>query len=279
VRLQSRCLIRIGACEVRGVWRGGHAGERFAETPFRSDEEAPLGSSLKAAIAALLEKIAPRRRLFAPRVIVGLAAPHGRAAIMSFAKLPKDDKDRDLLVVQRFCREYRIDPASVNVRASPLGALVDGGESMLCCAVPRALLAEIAASLAERGLHADLIAPDYLLAFAEADGDKLEAPGIALWQWSGAQTILVWNKERKTVHIAFSAAEPGDAEASRRAAARINRYASIVAEAKAPVALYADGPLGKEGSRAEAAGSVRLKLMTWPSVAGDWSRLGRGSPS
>jgi hypothetical protein len=240
------------------------AGEGQGEGALRRSISHTL-PSLSAAISKVLSEIAPKRRLFAPRVVIGLAAPHVQAVIMPFAKLPKAQSDRDLLIAQRFCRECRADPAAVEIRGAPLGRLDGGGESILCCAVSRTLLAEIAAPLAERGFHADVIAPDYLLSFAEAGA--LEAPGIALMQWSGASTILVWDRSGKMVHIAYSASRPHDAEMAGRTATRLKRYAGVVGEG-APIALYADEAL------ADAAYGADLKLMTWPTGRNAWSQLG-----
>ena len=188
---------------------------------------------------------------------------------MDFAKLPKAASDRSLLISQRFCRENRLDATKIAVLPSRLGSSLGGGEAVLCLAVAKDLLAEIIAALGTRGIHADEIAPEYMLAFAEADTTGLQAPGMALMQGSDASTILVWNKQRTIVHIASYATEAG---AESRTVSRLFRYAKIVGSDYGPVALYACGPLPNHLAREHPPGELGLKLLRWPAEHGRWSR-------
>jgi hypothetical protein len=189
---------------------------------------------------------------------------------MTFAKLPKSAADRSLLISQRFCRESHADHASVTVLGSRLGVSKNGGDSVLCLAVPNALLAEIVAPLAERGLHADEIAPDYMLAFAEADTRELNSPGLVLMERSGCSTILVWDSQRTIVHLWSHALEPEDAEAGHRMTARILRYAKIIGGEGRAVTVYADGPVPEALALKDRIGEQGLTLLRWPSGQGRW---------
>jgi hypothetical protein len=192
-----------------------------------------------------------------------------QAAIIAFAKLPKSGKDRSLLISQRFCRDFRLDPASVTVLGSLLGPTKAGGEAVLCVALAAAVLAEIEAPLAEFGLHASEISPDYMLRFAAADTRELEAPGIALMRYSGGGTILVWDKQKTLVHLSSYTLGRDQEEAERRMSLRIVRYAATVGGDMAAVAVYVDG----QGSdMLFELGASRLKLLRWPRGRGPWSQ-------
>ncbi len=269
--LQSICLLRVGVTHVYGRWLPGRAGGAPAHgMAYYESEPSQQGASLGDALAAVLGRVLPQRRLLSPHVQVGLASPHFRSAIVAFAKLPKAAQDRQLVISQRFCREYRVDPASVSVLGSSLGAAKGGGESILCAAISKTLLAQINAALAAKKLHADLIAPDYMLSFADTDTRAFEAPGIALMQRSDGGTILVWNKEKAIVHVGAFASENDD-EDGRRTASKIIRYAKIVGSAGRAIAVYADGRI--PDALASAFPGQGLILVRWPAGQGVWGRL------
>ncbi len=273
--LRSHCLLRIGVSHVHGVWRAGRAKGLSAEAMARFDgEEEEPGASPAGAISAVLGQILPRRRLTSPYVSVGLAGSHVRAAIMAFAKLPKAANDRSLLISQRFCREYRLDAAAYAVLGSPLGPSKSGGEAVLCLGVPQALLAGIKAPLAAHGLHADTIAPDFMLRLAGTDTGEAEAPGIALMNAADDTTVVVWNAQKTVVHVSSFAPARGSEEAEHRMAARIFRYARIVGHEAAPVAVYTDSPDWDALFHARGPLGNGLKLLRWPTGHGR-----RGSPS
>jgi hypothetical protein len=225
------------------------------------------GGSLAATISAVLSQILPRRRLASPYVRVGLSGSHVRTAIMLFAKLPKTAADRALLISQRFCREFRLDPASLRVLGSPLGSTKSGGEAVLCLAAPKTLLTEIETALATFGLYADVIAPDFMLRFSETGAREVEAPGMVLMQDLDGTTVLVWDAEGKVVHSAPVALVP-DGEAQRRMAARVFRYARIVGHEGGAVAVYADGEELEVMLRASLPFGGELTLLSWPVGAG-----------
>ncbi len=263
--IRSQCLLLIGVSHVLGVWTTGRAKEPHAQAmaPFDSEAREP-GAGAAGAISAVLDQIVPSRRLTSPYVSVGLAGAHVRAAILSFAKLPKAAGDRALLVSQRFCRECRLDPARFTVLGSPLGPSKSGGEAVLCLAVPRALLAEIEAGLAARGLHADTIAPDFMLRFAQTDTREVEAPGMVLMKGADGASVLVWDAQRTVVHVSSYAPAQDSEEAERRMAARIYRYARIVGHETAPVAVYADGPDWDTLFHARGLSGSGMKFLRWP---------------
>ncbi len=269
--LQSQCLLSIGATTVHGAWLPGLGGGRPARALASLEGGAAGGSGgVSGALSAVLGRILPRRAVTAPYVSVGLASSYMQAVIMGFAKLPKSGKDRSLLIAQRFCREFRIDSASVTVLGSPLGPAKAGGEAVLCVALPEAVLAEIKAPLTERGLYASEISPDYMLRFAAADTRKLEAPGMALMQYSGGGTILVWDKQRMIVHV--SSYKLGQEEAERRIGLRIVRYAGVVRADARAVAVYIDGPVSDMLSELGASRQSGLKLLRWPAASGIWGQ-------
>jgi hypothetical protein len=270
---QPQCLLRAGGSMVRGAWVEGGAACRFAEAPYAEDDEAAaIGKALQAALGLLLP-----RRLSVPRVSIGLAANYVQAAIVHFQAMPKAAKDRELLISQRFCRECRLDPSAVMVRGATLAKSAGGGETVLCCAVSRALASEIARAAGAHCVHADIVAPDYLLGFAEADNGGLSAPGMVLLQWAGAGAVLVWDKEQTLVHASMLAAEEDQAEAGRRAVARVKRYSAALGPEGAPFAVYASGRLSRDAAFAQAVNTGGAKLLGWPGVTGLWDWLGGGA--
>jgi len=269
---RSACLLRISAGQVHGVWHGASwsgNGRTEAAAGFGTDglsgNAPPLGAALDSVLAAIL----PPRRITSPFVCVSLGGSHVMAAIMPFAKLPKSPADRQLVISQRFCREHRLELGSVAIIGSPLQGSKIGGGRILCLAVEQGTLREIEKGLAGRGLHADIIAPEYLLKFAQANSLELETPGIALFEESGFRTFLVWDEQGTIAHIA-TVRRPGqyDAEAQRRMTARIWRYAQIVGRQDTPVAVYIDGRVAGGIAADSAYPSHRLKLLEWSAAAG-----------
>jgi hypothetical protein len=262
--MRSQCILRIGATRVCGVWMGGGRQPATAE--------AVIGDgSVAAALSAVLAQTVPRARLASPFASVGLSGAHVRAAIMPFVKLPKTAGDRALLISQRFCREFRLDASLFAVTGSPLGRAENGVETVLCVAVPHALLAEIHTALAARGLYADEIAPEFVLRFAGTRG--IEAPGMVLMGGLDSRTVLVWDERRTVVHVAFLEAAQGSAGAERRTAARISRYARIAGHERAPVAVYADGAEREGLARMSGLLGDGVKLLRWPAAHGGWASL------
>lgn len=265
--LRSRCVLRIGVSYVEGTWIEGYTHKASAQAVASVEvEEAGRGIGPASAIPAVLDQILPRRRIASPHVSVGLAGAHVRAAIMQFAKLPRGAKDRSLLISQRFCREYRLDPAAFAVTGSALGQPESGGESVLCIAVSRTLLMEIDGALAARGLYPDEIAPDFMLRFAEADTREAEAPGMLLMTGAEGSTMLVWDTKRTVVHVSFFAAAQDGREAERRLASRIFRYATIVGHGGIPVAVYADGGDWETFTQMREQLGDKAKFLRWPAA-------------
>ena len=184
------------------------------------------------------------------------------------------------MITQRFCREFRLDPAAYAVMDSALGPAKGGGEAVLCLGVRQALLARVKGALATRGLHAGEIAPDYMLRFAEADTREAEAPGMVLMGGADCSTVLVWNAQRTVVHVSsFAVARDDDGEARQRMAARLFRYARIVGHDTAPVAVYADGPEWDALFQARGSLGEGMKLLRWPAAQGRWgSALATAEP-
>jgi hypothetical protein len=186
------------------------------------------------------------------------------AAILPFAKLPKAEADRRLIISQRFCREHRLEPAAVEIVGSPLQTSKPGSGRVLCLALQRNTLRQIEKALTGRGLHADIIAPNCLLIFGQANRHELETPGIALFEENSFRTILVWDEQGAIAHLAtVRRAARHDLEGQRRMTTRIRRYAQIVARQGAPVAVYIDG-LAAGAIAPDLTYSSRLKLLQWP---------------
>ncbi len=231
-----------------------------ASAAFTTSGTPTLGDAVDGVLAAIL----PARRFTSPFVCVSLAGSHVMTAILPFAKLPKAEADRRLVISQRFCREHRLEPGTVEIVGSPVQSPKIGTGRLLCLAVQRDTLRQIEKALAGRGLHADIIAPDCLLKLGQAHRSALETPGLALFEEKSFRTILVWDEQGAIAHIA-TVKRPvrQDLEGHRRMATRIRRYAQIVARQGAPVAVYIDG---------SAAGSIApdltysggLKLLEWP---------------
>jgi hypothetical protein len=265
--LQSSCLLHVGVRHVHGFWLPGRFGGRPADSVarFESIDGRNGAPSLGEALSRVLSGILPRRRLLAPFVCAGLADTHFYAAILTFSKLPKAERDRVLVISQRFCRDHRLDPSEFAVCGSRLGPAKGGGEAVLSIAVPHALLSQIKAPLAANGLYPDVIAPEFMLRFAQAATNELKSPGIALMLRADGGTILVWDKHRSIVHVgAFANLE--DAEAARRTASRIGRYSKVVGSDGTDVAVYADGSIP------DALLSAGLKLSPWPGSNRRWTQ-------
>jgi hypothetical protein len=269
---RSACLIRIGAGQVHGVWHGASwsGGQRTeAVAAFNTSGSAPtLGDAMDSVLAAIV----PERRLTSPFVCVSLEGSHVMAAILSFPKLPNAQRDRRLVVSQRFCREHRLDPAKVEVIARPINRSTNERGRILCLAMELDTLNQIRSALEKRGLHADVIAPDYFLKFEQVNGQALEKPGMALFEEHGFQSILVWDEEGTIAHIA-TVRRPSrhDLQGQRRMATRIRRYAHIVARQNAPVAIYIDG-LAAGAIAPDLAYSSGLKILNWPGASSDFRR-------
>jgi hypothetical protein len=192
------------------------------------------------------------------------------AAILSFPKLPNAQRDRRLVVSQRFCREHRLDPGKVEVIARPINRSMNERGRILCLAMERDTLEQIRSALEKRGLHADVITPDYFLKFERVSGQALEKPGIALFEEHGFRSFLVWDEEGTIAHIA-TVQRPcrHDLEGQRRMAMRIRRYAHIVAR-HAPVAIYIDGWAAATVPDLTYFGG--LKVLNWPGASSDFRR-------
>ena len=269
---RAACLIRIGDGQIRGVWHGASwSGGQSAKTvaAFNTSGNSP---TLGDAMDGVLSAIAPERRLTSPFVCVSLEGSHVMAAILSFPKLPNAQRDRRLVVSQRFCREHRLDPAKVEVIAAPINKSTNERRRILCLAMERDTLNQIRRALEKRGLHADVITPDSFLRFEHVSSHALENPGIALFEEHGFRTILVWDEEGAIAHIA-TVRRPSrhDLEGQRRMATRIRRYARIITSHDAPVAVYIDG-LAAGAIAPDLAYSSGLKILNWPGASSDFRR-------
>jgi hypothetical protein len=240
-------------------WAGGRKIEAAAE--FSAVEPQENAPSLRGAIDAVLGTILPQWTLTSPFVRVSLAGSHVMAAILPFVKLPASAADRGLVITQRFCREHRLEPSSIAVIGCPQRNSKNVSPNILCLAADRRLLGEIKSALTGRGLYPDVIGPEYLLSLAEAAGNELEMPAIAVFEQSGCNTILVWDKQGTIIHVAtVGTAGEKDLEVQRRMAARIKRYAQIVAAQGAPLAVYIDSPFAVDLTHP----AHGLKLLRWP---------------
>ena len=269
---RSACLIRIGAGQVHGVWHGaswsGGQSTEAASAFDTSGSPPTLGDAIDGVLAAIL----PERRLTSPFVCVTLEGSHIMAAILPFTKLPKAQGDRRLIISQRFCREHRLEPGKIEIIGSPLKGVRNESGRILCLAVARDTLRQVRSALEKRGLHPDVLTPQYLLKFGQVASHALEKPGIALFEETSFRTILVWDEHSTIAHIA-TVRRPArhDLEGQRRMATRIRRYARIVARQDAPVAVYIDG-LAAGAIGPDLTYSSGLKVLNWPGVSSDFRR-------
>jgi len=273
---RAACLLRISAGKVRGAWHGASwsGGQRTeAVTAFNTSGSAPtLGDAIDGVLATIL----PARRLSSPFLCVALEGAYVMAAILPFTKLPKAQEDRRLVISQRFCREHRLEPGKVEIIGSPLKSSRNESGRTLCLAVEQDTLRQIRSALEKRGLHADIITPEYLLKFGQVNSHALEKPGIALFEETGFRTILVWDEQGTLAHIAtVRRPQRQDLEGQRRMATRIRRYAHIVARQEAPVAVYIDG-LAAGAAAPDLTYSSGLKVLNWPSEASEFRRAAAG---
>ncbi len=275
--VRSTCLLRIGAGQVHGLWqapRWAGGGRIEAAAEFSAVEPQESAPSLRCALDAILGTILPLRALTSPFIRVSLAGSYVMAAILPFAKLPASAADRSLVITQRFCREHRLEPGSIAVVGCPQNISKDGSTNVLCLAMDRRLLEEIKAAFTGRGHYPDVIAPECLLALEEVDRRKLQMPAIAVFEQSGCNTIVVWDKEGTIIHLAAVGTVGHEAlEVYRRTAARIKRYAQIVAVQGAPPAVYADRRFA--GALTDPADG--LKLLPWPAPRQAGDQHGEGA--
>ncbi len=260
---RSACLLRISSDQVHGAWHGASwsGGESSEAAAAFTTSGAP---TLEDAVDAVLAAILPPRRFSSPFVCVSLEGSHIMAAILLFAKLPKSEADRRLIISQRFCREHRLEPGALEVLGSPVQSSKTGNGRMLCLAMQRDTRRQIEKPLAARGLYADMIAPDCLLKLSQTDRSQLETPAIALFEEKSLRTILVWDEQGAIAHIAtVNRPDRYDLEGQRRMATRIRRYAQIVAKKSGPVAVYIEG-LAAGAIAADPTYSTGLKLLQWP---------------
>jgi hypothetical protein len=182
--MNATCLVRIGLDEVSAVWfeAGDRTPTRKAGAPLADGTAPAVAAALGEALSAVVPK--PGRMLFgfdlsrlaAVHVRVAIADPHLRAALMKFVKLPKAGADRALLISERFSREHKLEKAVYEVAAAPV-EIAEASQTLLCCAIPRRLIAAVRDQLAGHNLYADLIAPELLFGL---QGAKREAGGMML---------------------------------------------------------------------------------------------------
>jgi len=244
MRMMSRasCLVKIGAAHVCGAWRP-HAwpreAEREAEVSFGDDPS----HTMRSALDEVLDAIVPSRRVTSPFVQVSLEGQRILSAIKRFTVLPKSASDRRLVISQRFCRDHRLEADAFDVMGWPL-ARDESLKKILCLAVEKKTLQTIREALAAKGLHADVIAPEYLMRL-EPHKESLERPGLAVFDEHGGTSIAVWDKSGALVHLAsIEALDPSDAGTSGRMLNRLTRYALVAAEGSStPATIYAEQPV------------------------------------
>jgi hypothetical protein len=265
---RSTCFIQIGARQVHGQWQAARWAGSAAATAAAEFSDDEMARSLRGAIDQVLGAILPKRLFTSPFVRVSLAGPHVMAAILPFAKLPASAADRRLVITQRFCREHRLEPGSIAVTGYALNSSKTASAKILCFAVEQRLLDTINSALAAKGLYPDAVAPGYLLRLAEANGRGLEAPGIAMFEESDCYTILVWDEHGAIAHVATVGKGGGDDSGARqRVAARIGRYAQIIAPEGNPPSVYIGGDKAIAAELASRANG--LKVLRWPEPLDD----------
>ncbi|WP_041787409.1 hypothetical protein [Rhodomicrobium vannielii] len=218
---------------------------------------------MRSALDEVLDAIVPGRRITSPFVQVSLEGQRILSGIKRFTVLPKSASDRRLVISQRFCRDHRLEADAFDVMGSPLA----GDESLkkiLCLAVEKKTLQTIREAFAAKGLHADVIAPEYLMRL-EPHKESLERPGLAVFDEHGGTSIAVWDESGALVHLAsIKALDPCDAVASGRMLNRLTRYALIAAEGfDTPATIYAEQPIASLLS-STVLRERGLKLLQWP---------------
>lgn len=210
-------LLRLGMRTIDLQWRRG---------PDRQSLEVAVGepASMGDALAAALDELVPRRRLFAPFVGIAIAGGWTRTAPLSFVDLPRGRRDRQELIRKRFLKEARLEDGSWQIGFSDLGRR-NGRAIVLCSAVERPLLDGITAALADRGLHADLIMPDVALAhrLLAADGEGPLAGMVDLHH--DCASIVLYDEGGLIRHVGRVLDVTGDGKTYlQRVEARLRRY-------------------------------------------------------
>lgn len=221
-------LIRIGTSAIDAVWRRGRLAtpvrilERIAPTPIHGY------LAFDAALGRVLSSAPHRRLFFSPHLRIMLADPLLQMAVIRFNQLPRSRSDVELLVTQRFCRDHRAKPADIRIACSlqPDG---QGERSVLVCAQNARLADAIQKSLAERKLHADIIAAESMFAIRALQSALSPAPSLLLLLHRDYATIILWTKPTVISHIGvFQQHDRTRAQFLSALKTRIERYAATV---------------------------------------------------
>jgi hypothetical protein len=264
------CFVKVGAAQVSGAWRPlGRidATEKKARVSFDRDDRS---GAMRNALDRVLTAILPKRRIASPFVRVSLEGPVALSAVMRFTALPKSASDRRLIISQRFCRDHRLDPNALDILGCPLAGS-GSAKKVLCVAAEKRTLQAIREALAARGLHPDVIAPDYLLRL-EQKKKGLERPGVGVFDESGGAAIVLWDEEGVLVHVAsVEALDAEDPGACGTMMNRLTRYARVAAAADgAPATIYAGRALANLLPKS-VFNERGLKLLQWPTPSASTS--------
>lgn len=280
--MNATCLVRIGLEQVSAVWfePGGRAPARKADAPLAGETAQSVAASLDEALSA----VAPRpgrmvfgfdlSRLAAVHVRVAIADPHLRSALMKFLKLPKAGADRALLISERFSREHKLEKAVYEVAASPV-EISETQQTLLCCAIPRRLIAAVREQLAAHNLYADFIAPELLFGLQGSGG---EAGGVMLI-YPDYATLALRNEFGALVHVAtLRRGRQSAGEFVERLTKRLARYILLLHAEDHPLVLaaLADGGEPQEIAQALAhgLGSLPVNLVDGRPNSGEPRRGG-----
>jgi hypothetical protein len=264
--MNSTCLVRIGLEQVSAVWfdAGDRTPTRKAGVPLADGTAPGVAASLDEALSAVAPK--PGRMLFgfdlsrlaAVHVRVAIADPYLRAALMKFVKLPKAGADRALLISERFSREHKLEKAVYEVAASPV-EIAEASQTLLCCAIPRRLIAVVRDQLTARNLYADFIAPELQFGLQGARG---EAGGMMLI-YPDYATLALRNESGALVHVAAlrRGGQPAG-EFADRLTKRLARYSVLLHAEEQPLTLeiLADAGEPQEIAQALARGLAGLPV-------------------
>ena len=203
--------------------------------------------ALSDAIAEVLGEVLPSKRLANPHVRVVLRGSEPRSAVLRFDALPRSTTDRDLVIRQRFCREYRLDPQAVAI-SHALAPLPGGGAAGTIEFAPKAFIAAIHEGCAVRGIHADEIVSELSLAHRAMTARHGGGAGLVLLLAPGRTTFLLLDTDGLPKSVAALPETVDDADAQARMISRVCRYAGLLGVGLARFPLFVGHNRG-EGDR------------------------------
>ena len=194
--------------------------DRLAEAPT-------LSGTLADAVAGAVGSVLPGRRVVNPRLRVILSGSEPRGAVLRLDALPRRRADRDLVIVQRFCREYRLDPSEIAVAHAIHTSAARGAAGVIEFA-PRAYVEAIRAGCAAHGLHCDEIVSELSVVHRAMAARRGSEAGLVLVLAARRTTFLLLDTDGLPRSVAALAEASSSPAAQARLLSRVSRYAAIL---------------------------------------------------